>query len=393
MHSDSILFSIFLIFSGAALLATVALYMRQAMLVAYLVLGAMLGPSGLGLVTDAALIHDIAGIGIIFLLFLLGLNLSPHKLFQLIKETTLVTLFCTLAFSGVAGAVVWGFGFNLTDIIIVGIAASFSSTIIGLKLLPTTVLHHRRTGEVIISVLLLQDLIAIIAMLVIQGYGHGDGQGQLPIVDIARLFLALPTLALVAWFGHRHVVLKLFLKFDRIEEYVFLLTIGWCLSIAQLAETMGLSYEIGAFAAGIAIASSPIATHIAERFKPLRDFFLVMFFFGLGAGFNLSVVSEVVIPATIIAVLLLIIKPVVFRFLLVKQSESNKIAWETGVRLGQLSEFSLLIVFVAQQNGLITLQTLYLVQLATIITFVISAYWIVAKYPTPIATSDRLRRD
>ncbi|WP_423908766.1 cation:proton antiporter [Candidatus Spongiihabitans sp.] len=389
MHSDSILFSIFLIFSGAALLATAALYMRQAMLVAYLVLGAMLGPWGVGLVTDAQLIQDIARIGIIFLLFLLGLNLSPQKLFQLIKETTLVTLFCTLAFGGVASIVAWGFGFNPVDIIIVGIAASFSSTIIGLKLLPTTVLHHRHTGEVIISILLLQDFIAIIAMLVIQGYG----QGALPVADIARLFLALPALGVIAWIGHRYVVLKLFLKFDRIQEYVFLLTIGWCLGIAQLAETMGLSYEIGAFTAGVAIATSPIALHIASSFKPLRDFFLVMFFFGLGAGFDLSAAADVVIPATVIAILLLIIKPVVFRFLLVTQSESNELAWETGVRLGQLSEFSLLVVFIARQNGLIALETLYMVQLATIITFIISAYWIVAKYPTPIAISDRLRRD
>ncbi len=389
MSSDSILFSIFLIFSGAALLATAALYMRQAMLVAYLVLGAMLGPWGFALVTDAQLIQDIARIGIIFLLFLLGLNLSPQKLFQLIRETTLVTVFCTLAFSSIASLVAWGFGFNLIDIVVIGVAASFSSTIIGLKLLPTTILHHRHTGEVIISILLLQDLIAIIAMLVIQGYG----QGQFPAIEIARLFLALPALGVIAWLGHRYIVLKLFLKFDRIQEYVFLLTIGWCLGIAELAEWMGLSYEIGAFAAGVAIASSPIAAHIASSFQPIRDFFLVMFFFGLGAGFDLSAAATVVVPATLMAMALLIIKPMVFRFLLVKQSESNALAWETGVRLGQLSEFSLLVVFVARQNALISLQALYLVQLATMISFVISAYWIVGKYPTPIATNDRLRRD
>jgi Kef-type K+ transport system membrane component KefB len=389
MHSESILFSIFLIFTGAALLATVALYLRQAMLVAYLALGAMLGPWGFALVTDAELIQDIARVGIIFLLFLLGLNLSPLKLFQLIRETTLVTLFCTLAFGSVAGIVAWGFGLALSDIIIVGVSASFSSTIIGLKLLPTTVLHHRHTGEVIISVLLLQDLIAIITMLVIQGYG----QGELPVSDIARLFLALPVLGVVVWLGYRYVILKLFLKFDRIQEYIFLLTVGWCLGVAQLAEVMGLSYEIGAFTAGVAIATSPIALHIAESFKPLRDFFLVMFFFGLGAGFDISAAYHVIIPATLIAVILLIIKPVVFRFLLVKQAESNRLAWETGVRLGQLSEFSLLVVFVAHQNGIITLETFYMVQLATIITFIVSAYWIVARYPTPIALKDSLRRD
>ena len=379
----------FLIFGGAALLATVALYLRQAMLVAYLVIGAMLGPWGFGLVTDAQLIQDIARIGIIFLLFLLGLNLAPQKLFQLIRETTWITLFGTLTFGGVAGIAAWAFGFAAPDVIIIGIAASFSSTIIGLKLLPTTVLHHRHTGEVIISVLLLQDLIAIIAMLGIQAYGHGT----LPLVGVASLFLALPALAAIAWFGHRYIALNLFLKFDRIPEYVFLLTIGWCLGIAQLADTIGLSYEIGAFVAGVAIATSPIALHIASSFKPLRDFFLVMFFFGLGAGFDFYAAAAVAVPAVVIALLLLVIKPVVFRFLLVKQAETNQLAWEIGVRLGQLSEFSLLIVFVAQQNRLIALDTLYMVQLATMITFIVSAYWIVANYPTPIALDDALRRD
>ncbi len=389
MHSESILFSIFLIFGGAALLATVALYLRQAMLVAYLVIGAILGPWGLGLVSDADLISDIARIGIIFLLFLLGLNLSPQKLFELLRETTLVTVFCTLVFGGIAGSIALAFGFGSVDALIIGICASFSSTIIGLKLLPTTVLHHRHIGEVIISVLLLQDMIAIIAMLVIQGYG---GSGEALAFDILKGFIALPVLGLVAWAGHRFIIFKLFQKFDRIQEYVFLISIGWCLSLAQLAEFMGLSYEIGAFTAGVAIATSPMALHISESLKPLRDFFLVLFFFALGAGFDMVAATGVILPAILIAAVLLIIKPIVFRFLLVSQAESNKLAWETGVRLGQLSEFSLLIVFVARQNQLITPETFYIVQLATIISFIVSAYWIVAKYPTPIAVNDKLRR-
>lgn len=389
MQDDNILFLIFLVFGGAALLATVALYLRQAMIVAYLVIGALLGPWGFGLVTDANLIQDISRIGIIFLLFLLGLNLPPQKLFLLFKKTSLLTLFSTLIFGGIASGIAWMFGLGMVDVVIVGIASSFSSTIIGLKLLPTTVLHHRHTGEVIISILLLQDLIAIAAMLVIQGYGHTDES----LTEIVKLFLSLPLLGLLAWFGHRYVIHYLFLKFDRIQEYVFLLTTGWCLGLAHFAEFLGLSYEIGAFTAGVAVASSPIAMHIAESFKPLRDFFLVMFFFGLGAGFNLVAASNVVLPAFLIAGMLLVLKPVVYRYLLVKQSESEKLAWETGVRLGQLSEFSLLVVFVAKQNAIITNETYYIVQLATIISFVISVYWIVGKYPTPIAISDRLRRD
>ena len=379
----------FLIFGGAALLATVALYLRQAMLVAYLAIGAILGPWGLGLVADAELISDIAHIGIIFLLFLLGLNLSPQKLIFLLRETTLVTVFCTLIFGGLAGSIALAFSYSVVDSLIIGVCASFSSTIVGLKLLPTTVLHHRRIGEVIISVLLLQDLIAIVALMVIQGHG---GSGEALIFDILKGILALPLLGLVAWAGHQFIIFKLFEKFGRIQEYIFLISIGWCLSLAQLAVFAGLSYEIGAFVAGVAIATSPMALHISESLKPLRDFFLVLFFFALGAGFDMAAATGVFLPAILIAATLLIIKPIVFRFLLVSQAESNKLAWETGVRLGQLSEFSLLIVFVARQNQIITLETFYIVQLATIITFIISVYWIVAKYPTPISVNDKLRR-
>ncbi len=389
MQDHSIVFSIFLIFSGAALLATIALYLRQAMLIAYLVLGVLLGPWGLKLVTDPALIQDIAEIGIIFLLFLLGLNLSPQKLLHLLRETTMVTLFCTLAFSSAAGLLAWAFGYSLPDILLIGIACSFSSTIVGLKLLPTTVLHHKHTGEVIISVLLLQDLIAIVTMLVLQGIGK-EG---LPLLEIALLFVSLPAVCAVAWFGQKWVLLPLFRKFDRIQEYVFLLSIGWCLGIAQLSATLGLSYEIGAFIAGITIATSPLAVFIAESLKPLRDFFLVMFFFGLGANFDISAAPDVLLPAVILGVGLLLFKPLVFRYALVGQAESNKLAWETGIRLGQLSEFSLLIVFVAVSHQLISDQAATLIQIATIISFIFSAWYIVLKFPTPIALNDKLRRD
>ncbi len=389
MPDHSIVFSIFLIFSGAAFLATVTLYLRQAMLIAYLVLGALLGPWGLGLVTDADLIQDIARIGIIFLLFLLGLNLSPQKLLHLLRETIWVTLISSLVFSISAGGIAWLFGFGWIDTLVIGISAAFSSTIIGLKLLPTTVLHHRHAGEVIISVLLLQDLIAIIAMLVLQGMGKGN----LPLAEVALLFVALPALVVGAWLGQKWVLIPLFSRFDRIQEYVFLLTIGWCLAIAQLAESLGLSYEIGAFIAGVAIATSPMALYIAESLKSLRDFFLVMFFFGIGAGFDLQAAAGVLVPASLIGVGLLLLKPVVFRFALVGQSESSRLAWETGVRLGQMSEFSLLIVFVAASHGLISEDASLLVQVATVISFVFSAWYIVLRYPTPIAVNEKLRRD
>lgn len=382
-------YSLFLIFVGAALFATLALMARQSLIIGYIVLGVVLGQWGLAWVTDTKLIQDISNIGIIFLLFLLGLNLSPKKLLELLKQTTIVTLLTSVVFATVGWAFAVLAGFNTLNSVIVGVSCMFSSTIIGLKLLPTTVLHHKHTGEVIVSVLLLQDLIAIVVLLAFQAMSSD----QSTMLELAKLVVLLPVLIVVAWGLKHFVLLKLFMKFDRIQEYVFLLALAWCLGIAQLAHSIGFSYETGAFIAGITIATSPISLFISESLKPLRDFFLVLFFFALGAGLNISALDKIWLPAILLGGAMLIVKPIVFRFALHRVSETNKLGWETGFRLGQMSEFSLLIVFVAAESALIDLSTVYFVQLATLVTFIGSSYSIVLRYPTPVAVSDRLRRD
>jgi len=188
-------------------------------------------------------------------------------------------------------------------------------------------------------------------------------------------------------------LMPLFRRFDRVQEYVFLLTLAWCLGVAQLAHAGGLSYEIGAFVAGIVVATSPIALFIAESLKPLRDFFLVMFFFALGAGLDLDVATVVLLPAALLGLCMLLLKPVVFRFALGRVAESPRLAWETGWRLGQMSEFSLLITFLAIQGALIGPAAAVVIQLGTLITFIGSSTIIVLRFPTPVGVSERLRRD
>jgi len=381
--------SLFLIFVGAALFATIALFARQSLIIGYIAVGIVLGPWGIAWVKDTQLIQDISNIGIIFLLFLLGLNLSPNKLVELLRQTTIVTVLTSAVFASVG----WGFatlaGFDFGDAIIIGVACMFSSTIIGLKLLPTTVLHHRHTGEVIISVLLLQDLIAIVVLLSFQAASSDAHIG----FELAKLVVLLPVLIAVAWALNKFVLLKLIQMFDKIQEYIFLLALAWCIGIAHLAHAIGFSHETGAFIAGITIATSPIALFISEALRPLRDFFLVLFFFALGAGLNISQLDQIWLPAILLGGAMLVVKPVVFRFALRKVSETNKLGWETGYRLGQMSEFSLLIVFVALNSNLIKADAVYFVQLATLVTFIGSTYSIVLRYPTPVAVSDRLRRD
>jgi Kef-type K+ transport system membrane component KefB len=389
MEHGTIAFSFFLIFSGAAVLASIALYTRQPLLVAYIALGAILGPYGFALITNTDLLTDISKIGIIFLLFLLGLDMQPKNMLLMLKKATFVALISSALFAGIGYLLALLFGFNHMECIVIGIAMMFSSTIIGIKLLPTTVLHHRHTGELVVGLLLLQDLIAIFVLLVL----YTNQTGEASISQYLWAVVSLPILIGVALVFVKYILLPLIQRFDHFQEYIFLIAIGWCLGLAELAEVMGLSSEIGAFIAGIAVATSPIAQFIAISLKPLRDFFLILFFFSIGAGFNLGVLGEVIIPAVLLAALVLVVKPVTFRFLLARISESNTLAWEIGFRLGQISEFSLLIAYIATSIALIGERASVLIQATAILTFLASSYLVVFRYPTPIAVSDELRRD
>lgn len=389
MDTTSITFSIFLIFSGAALLATLALVSRQPLLIAYIALGALIGPYGMHLVTDLALLSDIGEIGIIFLLFLLGLDMQPRALFNTLHKATFVALISSLIFAVIGYSIGALFGFTHRENLVIGAAMMFSSTIIGIKLLPTTILHHRHIGDMMVGLLLLQDLIAIFVLLILLS----GNLGQLDAMLLGRTVLALPFLALAAFAAVRYLLLPLITRFDRFHEYIFLVAIGWCLGVAEAAHSLGLSSEIGAFLAGISLATSPISQYIAINLKPLRDFFLVLFFFSLGARFDLGLLGEIVLPALVLATLMLLIKPVVFRWLLGGVSEKKVLAWDLGFRLGQISEFSLLIAYIATSASLIGKQASHVIQATAIVTFIISSYIVILNYPTPIAIADRLRRD
>lgn len=388
MPEHSLFTSFFLIFSGAAVLASFALYTRQPLLVAYIVLGALLGPTGFAAVTDTSLLSDIAHIGIIFLLFLLGLDMQPSHLIHMLKKATLVALVSSMLFLALGYGITIAFGFTHMEALVVGAAMMFSSTIIGIKLLPTTVLHHKHTGELVVGLLLLQDVIAILVLLLLN-----SGGGTSPAMGFLKSMLALPTLVFAALAAVRYIILPLLTRFDRFHEYIFLVAIGWCLGMAEAAEFAGLSAEMGAFIGGVTLATSPISQYIATSLKPLRDFFLILFFFSVGASFNLGLLGEILIPAVVMTLAILAFKPIVFRGLLTRISENSETGWEIGFRLGQISEFSLLIAYLAFASDLIGTQASHLIQATAILSFLLSTYIVIFRYPTPIAIKDSLRRD
>ncbi len=381
--------SFFFIFSGAAALAALALYTRQPLIVAYIVIGCAFGPYSLALVADHRMLAEIGEIGIIFLLFLVGLDLPPSKLKDMVGESVLTALVSSAVFFGVGFGVMAVFGFTLAEAAIAGTACMFSSTILGIKLLPTTVLHHRHTGEIVISLLLIQDLIAIVALLILAGL---DTEGGSALATTLTVVVALPVVAAAAFAGVRFVIVPLLTRFDVFHEFTFLLAIGWCLGIASLSHALSLSWEIGAFVAGVSLANSPIAQYIAENLRPLRDFFLVLFFFSVGAAIDPAMMLKVWLPTLLLAAVLVGVKPSVFRTLLSWQRESASTSLEVGYRLGQASEFSLLLVFVAGAT-VMSREAAHVVQGATVLTLLASTYLVIFRYPNPIAVSAKLRRD
>ncbi len=390
MLSTGIVESFFLIFTGAALLATAALYTRQPLLVAYIAIGCLLGPHGLALVADPDLLSEIAEVGIIFLLFLVGLDLPPAKMKNMVGEGLLTAFASMVVFFGVGFGLMLAFGFTVGEAIVTGIAVTFSSTIIGIKLLPTTLLHHRHIGEIVISLLLIQDLVAILALLFLAS--SGDSLAA-TLQGLGAAAVALPVITLGAVFGVRYVLLPLIAKFDAFHEFIFLLALGWCLGVANIANYAGLSFEIGAFVAGVSLATSPISQYIAESLRPLRDFFLVLFFFSVGAGLNIVLLMDVFLPTLLLALALIAVKPGTFALLLKWQGEESKTSWEVGYRLGQASEFSLLVSYVAAGAALLSVEAAHVIQGATVMTLLISSYIVVFRYPSPIAPSADLRRD
>ena len=392
MVAHDLVFSFFLIFTGALLLAPIALYTKPPIIIAYIALGAIVGPYGLSLIEAPQLLEEMSHIGIIFLLFLLGLDMQPSSLVTILKKATLVALMSCALFFGIGFGIALAFDHSTLDSLIIGLAMMFSSTIIGLKLLPTTVLHHKRVGELMVGLLLLQDLVAILTLIFIGSLGTSTDLDAANI-PLWRPFVALPLLAIGSYLLVKGLLLPLIRKFDRFQEYLFILAIGWCLAMAEGAQAIGLTREIGAFIAGVTLATSPIAQYIAISLKPLRDFFLVLFFFALGAGFNLELLSQVILPALVLASAILILKPIIFRYLLGNMSERPALAWDVGFRLGQISEFSLLIAFVAFERSILSEQGSLLIQATAIITFALSSYIVVFNYPNPIAVSDKLRRD
>jgi len=386
---ETVFIEISLILIACAVLSWIALLLRQPIIIAYLAGGLLMGASGLGWIEDTAFIDEISRIGITLLLFLAGIVLHPRRLKELFRQTILLTLTKSLISGLVCALFCLLWGFSLTHAVFMGLPLIFSSTILVLKLVPTTALHHKRMGAYCIAILIAEDLIAI-TMLILMG-AHNRGSASF----LSWIMLPVKGIALIAavFAFEQFILRRIMARCDRFRETLNLLAFGWCLGVAIIAEYIGLSYEVGAFIAGVSLARSPLAFFLSEGLKPFRDFFLVFFFFVLGTRLDLSVARTLVLPALLLTLLMMTTKYFSFRTLFRVVGEAGPFAHETGMRLAQASEFSLIVAVVAHTDGWLSDVAFQMVQLVTIFSLIISAYIVTVRFPSPLAANPKLKQD
>lgn len=371
----------------STILGWLSLLTRQPIIISYIVAGVLLGPWGLKLVTKIEFINEASNIGITLLLFLAGLSLHPRRLLELFSKTFPLTLLTSGIFALVTGGILYTFGASILESVITGVAMMFSSTILVVKLMPTITLHQKHMGAVAIAVLIMQDIFAVLAIAFINGGSSSSVVGWITSILIGVL------LTVVAILAERYIIRKIIMQVQRYNELLNMVALAWCFSLALLSEYIGMSHEIGAFIAGVALASGPLSNYLAENLKFFRDFFLVLFFFTLGAKMDFALMQTIVWPTVLLSAVLLVLKPLVYRVAFKLTNETPKFSREMGFRLGQNSEFSLIIAVLAAEKGLISAADSQLIQLVAIVTMTASSYLLVFLFPTPLGTSKPLKID
>ncbi|MBF0197280.1 MAG: cation:proton antiporter [Planctomycetes bacterium] len=373
----SLYIEISVVIIGASILSYLSIIGRLPVVLAYLLCGVIAGPWGLKWVHAVDSLTEVSELGITLLLFLAGVELHPRRLKELFTKTAFATVFsCCLSGVGVY-AIMQGLGYSFKASVLIAMSMIFSSTILAIKLLPTTTLHHQFMGAYCIAILIFQDIIAIVCIMALSGSGQSYWQVGL-LLPLKGIFL-LSFSFLVEQYALRPIMRRC----ESIDETLYLFPLAWCLSISLLSGFLGFSHEIGAFIAGFALTRSPISQFLMEKLKLLRDFFLLFFFFTLGASLDLIQLPSILIPSLILALAVMLFKVISYYSSIRIAGENHKFSVQAGVRLAQASEFSIIISLIAYKHDMLSSSEIQLIQFTTILTFLFSSYLVCNLYRTP----------
>lgn len=356
----------------AAFAGAVALRFRQPLIVAFLVVGILAGPSALGIVAAEDEIELLAELGIALLLFVVGLKLD----LRLIRSTGRVALLAGLAqilFTATVGfAIVLALGLDVTAAFYVAMALTFSSTIIIVKLLSDKREIDDLHGRIAVGILIVQDIVVVVAMITLTAVGAGDGgdvSTEVLLVVLKATLLIGGVAVLMRW-----VLTALLHRLAHAPELLVLSALAFGVGLAAGGDLLGFSQEVGAFLGGVALASSPYREAIAGRLVPLRDFLLLFFFLDLGAGLDLGGLGDQLPAALALSAFVLLGKPLIVMVVMGLMGYRKRVGFLTGLTLSQISEFSLILGALGLSLGHIDDEALALITAVGLITISASTY-------------------
>lgn len=369
MANLSILFDIGILIVLSALLANLARTLKQPLILGYVFTGIFLGPLGLSVIRNLDLISTISELGITFLLFIVGLELDLKK-FREIGSLIFITGALQVLFTFAIGFGFASIYFGVIEATYIGLILAFSSTMIVIKLLSDKSRLETLHGRIILGILLVQDVLVVIALPILSTFGNLTLESV--AISIFKGFL----LFVVALFANRFIFYYVLRITAKIQELLFVSAISVCFLFAGLAYYLGFSIAIGAFLAGVSLASFPYNLEIVGRIKSLKDFFSVLFFASLGVQLVFDGISSK-IPLIIGLILItLIIKPTIVFIILKLFGHQNRTAFISGLSLAQISEFSLVIAALGISFGAISTTTFSITIIVALVTITLTSYFI-----------------
>ncbi len=348
---------------------------RQPLIVGYILAGIFIGPYFLNIYHSRDNIELFSKIGVAILLFILGLNLSP----RVIKEVGKVSLIAGIGEVIFSAIISFGIssilGFNFLTALFIALALSFSSTIIVLKLFSDKGALNKLYGRISIGFLLLEDIAATILLVVIASFAQSADANLATMFGL--LFIKSAGILLTLYLVSEFIMPRISIFMASSSELLFLFSITWGLGLSALFYILGFSIEIGALIAGIMLSLTPFSYEIESRLKPLRDFFIVLFFVLLGSQMVISNIFTLLIPAVILSFFVILGRPVIVMVIMNLLGYKKRTSFMAGVTITQISEFSLILIGLALSLGYITKDASSLITVVGLFTITISTYIII----------------
>mgnify|MGYP003995400011 CR=1 FL=1 len=345
--------------------------LRQPLMTAYLIAGIVAGPFVLNLVQgDTEVFHALSQFGVILLLFVVGLSLNFDHIKRIGKVALTVGLTQVMFTAAIGYGILRSLNYEASSAMYLALALTFSSTIIIEKLLTDKKDLQSVYGRYTIGVMIVQDILALLIMIVLTSLSGDMTIGETIVDLIFNIVLLIAFVIVLA----RYVVPKIMDRVAESSEFLFLFTVAWCFGVASILTLLGFSIEVGALIAGLTLGSSPYQSEISSRVKPLRDFFIVIFFIILGSELSLAQLPLVVVPGLTLSAFILFGNPfILYRtFRALKFTRRN--SFLSGVTAAQVSEFGFVLLFTGQQLGYIHGQEVEVFTLVALVTIILSSY-------------------